>query len=73
MINDIIHILEKVPDPRVDRTKLHLLTDIFFIAICAIIANADSYYDMQLFGETHIQWFKKRCLSIKMSPQGVVI
>ena len=59
MINDIIHILEKVQNPRVDRTKVHLLADILFIAICAIIANADSYYDMQLFGETHIQWFKK--------------
>jgi hypothetical protein len=29
-------------DPRVDRTKLHKLMDILVIAICAVIAGADT-------------------------------
>ena len=31
----------KLEDPRVDRTKLHLLGDIIAIALCAIISGAE--------------------------------
>ena len=45
-------------DPRVDRTKLHKLIDILVIAICAVVAGADSWEDVADFGEAKQEWFK---------------
>src|SRR5664279_2064630 len=45
-------------DPRIDRTKLHKLLDILVIAICAIIAGADNWEDVEEFGKARIEWFR---------------
>jgi predicted transposase YbfD/YdcC len=45
-------------DPRVDRTKQHLLLDIVVIAICAVICGADSWVSVALFGEARLAWLK---------------
>ena len=45
-------------DPRIDRTKLHKLQDILVIAICAIIAGADNWEDVEEFGKTRVEWFQ---------------
>ena len=45
-------------DPRIDRTKLHKLLDIVVIAICAVIAGADTWEDIAEFGQAKIDWFK---------------
>lgn len=45
-------------DPRIDRTKLHKLVDILVIAICAVIAGADNWEDVEEFGEARLEWFK---------------
>ena len=37
-------------DPRIDRTKRHKLLDIVTIALCATICGADSWVDIELFG-----------------------
>jgi hypothetical protein len=34
--------LSQVPDPRLDRTKLHQLADILVIAVCATICAAET-------------------------------
>jgi hypothetical protein len=39
-----------LPDPRIDRCKLHTLTDIVTIAVCAIISNADGAEDIAAYG-----------------------
>jgi hypothetical protein len=39
-------------DPRVNRTKLHPLLSIIAIAICAVIGGAESWDDIELFGDT---------------------
>ena len=44
-------------DPRVERTRLHQLLDIVVIAICAVIAGAESWDDIALFGEAKHAWF----------------
>jgi predicted transposase YbfD/YdcC len=44
-------------DPRVERTKLHSLLDIVVIAICAVIAGAESWDDIAEFGEIRADWF----------------
>lgn len=45
-------------DPRVERTKLHKLTDILVIAICAIICGAEGWEDIEAFGEAKQEWFQ---------------
>jgi predicted transposase YbfD/YdcC len=45
-------------DPRVDRTKLHQLLDILVIAICAVIAGADNWEDVEAFGQAKLEWFQ---------------
>jgi predicted transposase YbfD/YdcC len=45
-------------DPRAARTKLHKLVDILVIAICAVIAGADNWEDVEAFGEAKREWFQ---------------
>jgi predicted transposase YbfD/YdcC len=45
-------------DPRVDRTKEHLLLDIVVIAICAILAGADGWVAVEAFGQTKEKWLR---------------
>ena len=45
-----------LPDPRLERTKLHELGDILTIAICASICGAEHWTHIQDFGEAKIDW-----------------
>ena len=45
-------------DPRVDRTKEHLLLDIVVIAICAILAGADGWVAVEAFGQAKEKWLR---------------
>lgn len=45
-------------DPRVERTREHNLEDILFIAIASIICGAESWYDMEEFGESKEEWLR---------------
>jgi hypothetical protein len=48
----------ELEDPRVDRTKLHLLLDIIIIAICAVICGADDWVEIEEFGKAKLKWFR---------------
>ena len=56
---NLISILDLVEDPRIDRTKLHQLSDILFIAICSSICGIISWEGMETFAEERLDWFKK--------------
>ena len=45
-------------DPRIDRTKLHDLMNILVIALCAVIAGADNWEDVEEFGKARLEWFE---------------
>jgi len=45
-----------LPDPRVNRQRRHLLIDIVVIATLAVMANADAWKDIQIWGESHQAW-----------------
>jgi predicted transposase YbfD/YdcC len=47
-----------LPDPRVNRTKRHRLDDILAIALCAVIAGADSFEGIERFGDARRDWLK---------------
>ena len=57
--NTIIDYFQDIEDPRVDRTKEHLLIDIIFIAICAVICGADTWAGIESFGNSKYRWLKK--------------
>src|SRR6266516_288625 len=46
-------------DPRVERTKDHLLIDIIFITVTAVICGADSWYDIEAYGKAKREWLNK--------------
>lgn len=48
-----------LPDPRIDRTKKHLLGGILVIALCAVICGADSWEEVEAFGEAKEDWLKQ--------------
>ena len=50
---------DDVPDPRVNRTKRHLLKDILVIAILSTIAGGDAWEDMENYGISKQQWLQK--------------
>jgi predicted transposase YbfD/YdcC len=48
-----------LPDPRIDRTKKHSLGDILAIALCATIAGADSWEEVERFGRAKEGWLRR--------------
>ncbi len=55
----IAHFAE-LPDPRVERTRLHLLLDILVIAICASISGADDFVAIAAWGCAQEAWLRER-------------
>jgi len=49
----------KLSDPRIERTKEHLLVDIIFIAIASVICGAETWNDMENYGKSKKNWLKK--------------
>jgi predicted transposase YbfD/YdcC len=47
-----------LPDPRIDRTKKHLLGDILVIALAATVAGADSWEEVEAFGRAKEDWLR---------------
>jgi predicted transposase YbfD/YdcC len=48
-----------IEDPRVQRTQLHKLGDLLFIAVCATLCGANAFTAMEEFGRSKIAWLKK--------------
>lgn len=46
-------------DPRIDRTKDHLLIDIIAIAICGMLCGADNWVAMEQYGNAKEEWLKQ--------------
>lgn len=49
----------KLRDPRVGNAKRHKLLDILVIAICAVICGADSWSEVELFGNNKRTWLNQ--------------
>jgi predicted transposase YbfD/YdcC len=54
----LAHHFADLTDPRIDRSRLHELLDIVTIAICAVIAGADTWDDIEDFGKAKHDWLK---------------
>ncbi len=56
-----------IPEPRLERTRLHALMDILVIAICAVICGADNWEDIEAFGKAKEAWLR----TILGLPNGI--
>ena len=54
----IVDAFEDLPDPRLDRTKRHQLTDILVITLCGAICGVDNWVEMERFGRAKQKWFR---------------
>jgi predicted transposase YbfD/YdcC len=45
-------------DPRIERSRLHDLLDLIAISICAVVAGADTWDDIEDFGKAKNDWLK---------------
>lgn len=48
-----------IQDPRIERKKLHSLTDILVLTVCAMLSGAEGYSAIESFGRNKIDWLKK--------------
>jgi predicted transposase YbfD/YdcC len=51
----LVEHLGEITDPRIERQKLHQLLDIIVTAICAVICGADTWVDIELFGQSKLK------------------
>lgn len=49
----------QITDPRVERSQRHKLIDIITIAICAVICGADTWVDIESYGQAKFEWLKQ--------------
>ena len=49
---------QDLPDPRVEGRCDHKLIDIIVITVCAVIAGAESWVDVESFGEAKQEWLR---------------
>ena len=48
----------KIEDPRMERTKKQKLLDVLALSICAVIAGAEGWEEIEDFGHAHHEWFE---------------
>ena len=58
-MNVITTVFSKITDPRVERTKLHKITDVVIICICATIAGAEGFNEIEDWAHIRHSWLKK--------------
>jgi predicted transposase YbfD/YdcC len=56
--NSISDFFSDLTEPR-DSNKRHKLIDIITIALCAVICGADTWEDIEEFGDTRKEWFER--------------
>ena len=54
----IAHHFAALADPRAPHAQRHKLSDILVIALCATLADCDSWYEIEDFGNDKIDWFR---------------
>jgi predicted transposase YbfD/YdcC len=51
--------LSIIPDPRMARKRKHPLINVLVIAVCAAICGAETWMDIEDFGESKLEWFSQ--------------
>lgn len=54
----ILKYFSRLEDPRIERTKQHLLIDIIALAILAVISGADSWVAIETYAQSKREWLE---------------
>jgi len=54
-------------DPRIERTKRHLMDDILFISIAAVLSGVESWDEMEEYGKKKLPWLE----TLLVLPNGI--
>ena len=49
---------EDLTDPRIERTRVHDLFELVVVALCGTLAGADSWADIERFGNDRLTWLR---------------
>jgi hypothetical protein len=63
----ILEYFAAIPDPRIDRRRLHPLTSILVLSLLAVICGADSFVAIEEFGRSKEAWLK----TFLLLPNGI--
>ncbi len=55
----IAEYVAELTEPRVERTKRHLVLDIFVIALGAVICGAEGWVDVEAYGKAKEEWLRQ--------------
>lgn len=58
-VGSMVSPFEELEDPRRERTRLHSLVDIICLSICAVIAGAEGWEDIEEFGRAKEAWLRR--------------
>lgn len=64
----IFDICKQINDPRIDRKRLHSADAIIYIAMTAVICGAESWYEVEDFGNAKISFFRDRLPGLESVP-----
>ena len=51
-------IFRALPDPRVERTNVHHIEVIMFIALCTYLSGGDGFYDVEDYAQARQEWLR---------------
>jgi len=54
----VLEYFAALPDPRRDHGKIHMLDEIVFMSICAVLCGADNWLDIAQYSESKHDWLK---------------
>ena len=46
-------------DPRIERNKRHSLIDIIVVTVCAVVSGAETWEDIEDYGQAKVEWLKR--------------
>lgn len=64
----IKHHFRKLKDPRINRHKRHLLSNIIVIALCAVLSGAKDWQQVEAFGKRRLDWLRRFLPSLTTVP-----
>ena len=64
----IIDLCKQIEDPRMNRKKVHKMETIIYISIAAVICGAQSWNEIEEFGNAKIAFFKSCIPSLEFIP-----
>ena len=56
---DFLDIFGQLDDPRIERKKLHPMSEILLLTLCAVICGAESWDDIELFGKSKLMFLRQ--------------